>query len=130
MVVRALLMIAMLAIGPGRAVAQDVPPLHRNRLGVDLGIGSALGARGLTYQFALSRWWRFEGGVGWGLSGVQFSAMPKVALGGENCSFIAGFGPAVGVGSAFIKSDADNPNQPDAVGWLNLDVPGLECHSD
>ena len=125
----ALAVASLLVFGASRASAQDEAPLHPNRMGFDLGVASAVGEIGLVYQFAPSPRWRFEGGLGWGFSGVQLSVMPKIALGGA-CSFVAGLGPSVGVGGPYAQSGPEHQPQPDVIPWLNLDVPGVECHSD
>jgi hypothetical protein len=124
-----LVVISTLVCGAGRAAAQDEAPVHPNRLGVDLGVASAVGSIGLAYQFAASHRWRFEGGLGWGFSGVQLSIMPKVAFGGA-CSFVLGAGPSLAVGGPYAESGPEHQPQPKAIGWLNVDVPGVECRSD
>jgi hypothetical protein len=129
MISRVLLMALLIALGAGRAVAQEAPPELRNRLGFDLGIGSAVGVMGLVYQFELTHRWRFEGGLGWGLSGIQLSVMPKIAL-GHTCAFVAGLGPALAVGGSYADSGPEHQPQPGVVGWLNLDAVGLDCRSD
>jgi len=126
---RVLLTASLLALGVGRAAAQDAPPEFHNRVGFNLGIGSAVGDMALVYQFAPTYRWRFEGGLGWGLSGVQVAVMPKLALGGA-CAFVVGLGPSLAVGGPFAEVGQEHQPQPDAVGWLNLDAPGVECRSD
>jgi hypothetical protein len=84
-----------------------------------------LGTAGVDYQFAPFHWMRLEGAVGWGPIGVQFSVMPKVALGGRTCVFTAGFGPSLAVGGQQAET-GHGPN-PGAIPWLNLDLPGIEC---
>jgi hypothetical protein len=121
---------SLVALGAGRAAAQDAPPVHRNRLGFDLGIASAVGTIGLAYQFAPSPRFRLEGGLGWGFSGVQLSIMPKVALGGAPCVFVVGLGPSLALGGPYADAGAAHEPRPDVIPWLNLDVPGIECRSD
>jgi hypothetical protein len=118
-----------LLIGTGRAAAQNEPLAHPNRLGFDVGVASAVGEIGLAYQYAPSSRWRLEGGLGWGFSGVQLSAMPKVAFGGA-CSLLLGAGPSLAVGGPYAQSGSAHQPQPKVIGWLNVDVPGVECHSD
>jgi hypothetical protein len=116
----------------GRAVAQEDALLSRHRVGVELGAASAIGALGLVYQFAATHVVRVEGGVGVGFSGVQLSLMPKLVAGRGTCGFVAGFGASLAVGGTVGDSESASSPQPEpgAIPWLNLDVPGLECHND
>jgi hypothetical protein len=125
---RFLLLPLLVQLGAGSAAAQEAPqPIAHHRVGVDLGLASAVGAAGVDYQFAPLRWVRLEGGVGWGATGTQFSLMPKIALGSGTCAFIAGFGASVAVGGQ--QAEPGHGPNPDVIPWLNLDVPGIECRS-
>jgi hypothetical protein len=123
---RALLLAALVTVGPRSASAQDTST-RRNRLGADLGMASALGMAGVDYQFAPLHWLRLEGAAGWGITGAQVSMMPKVALGSGDCAFTAGFGPSLAIGGAPVEP-GHGPH-PGAIPWLNLDVPGIECRA-
>jgi hypothetical protein len=129
MISKALVVASLIALGAGRAAARDEPPELKKRLGFDLGIGSAVGVMGLVYHFVPTHHWRLEGGLGWGLSGIQLSFMPKLALGGT-CAFIMGLGPSLGVGGPYADKGPVHQPQPGVVGWLNADVPGFECRSE
>lgn len=110
------------------ASAQDAAPSpSQHRLGADLGLASALGTAGVDYQFAPFHGLRFEGAAGWGPTGAQLSVMPKVALGGGNCVFTAGFGASLALGGH--PAEAGHGPNPGAIPWLNLDLPGIECRS-
>jgi hypothetical protein len=122
-----LLGLLALPIAARSAVAEEVPPAKRHRVGGDMGIASALGSAGVDYQFAPVSWLRLEGAVGYGPTGFQLSVMPKIALGGARCAFTMGFGPSLAVGGQ-QASEGHGPN-PGAIPWLNLDVPGMECRS-
>jgi hypothetical protein len=124
-----LVVMLLLAEGAtGRATAEEhSPPIMRQRVGLELGVASAVGIAGVDYQFAPSPWLRLEGGAGWGPTGAQFSIMPKIALGSGRCAFIAGFGPSLAVGGQ--QAAAGHGPNPGTIPWLNLDVPGIECHS-
>src|SRR5262245_26479441 len=93
-----LLLTLLVLLGARSAAAQEAtPPIAHHRLGVDLGLGSAVGVAGVDYQFAPLDWVRLEGGVGWGPTGTQLSLMPKIALGSGTCAFTAGFGASLAV---------------------------------
>lgn len=114
------------ARGGGPAFAQNAgPPANHQRIGLDFGFASAVGIIGVVYQVAPAPWLRFEGGVGWGPTGAQFSLMPKLGLAYSICTFTAGFGASLAVGGHPGKS-GHGPS-PDRVPWLNLDLPGIEC---
>jgi hypothetical protein len=95
---------------------------------MELGLASAVGSAGVGYQFAPAPWLRLEGGAGWGPTGVQLAFMPKLALGGRTCAFIAGVGPSLAFGGGTQTASAHGTN-PGVIPWLNLDLPGLECHA-
>jgi hypothetical protein len=82
---------------------------------------------GLGYQFAPLPWVRLEGAAGWGPTGAQLSIMSKIALGRGTCAFTAGFGPSLALGGQQV-AEWQTPN-PNAIPWLNLDLPGIECRS-
>jgi hypothetical protein len=103
------------------------PPTVRHRLGLDVGLASAVGSVGATYQFAPAPWLRLEAGVGWGPTGTQLSGMPKLAFGGQRCRFVAGFGASVAIGGGEATASQSSP--PAAIPWLNVDAAGLECHT-
>jgi hypothetical protein len=103
------------------------PPALRHRVGLDAGLASAVGSVGGTYQFAPAPWLRLEAGIGWGPTGTQLSAMPKLAFGGRHCRFVTGFGPSIALGGGEATANQSSP--PAAIPWLNLDAAGLECHS-
>ena len=106
-------------------VDADASSAPRNRVALDLGVGSAIGGVGLTYNYAFSPMFRGEAGVGWGFSGVQLSVMPKVALHGHGCAFTSGIGGAVALGGPSVE-EGHGP-APSSVPWLNFDAFGVEC---
>lgn len=125
---RFFLLATLVLCGARSASAQGaLPSPGRHRLGADLGLASALGIAGVDYQFAPFPWLRLEGAAGWGLTGAQFSMMPKIALGGQTCAFTAGIGPSFSVGGQ--QAAAGHGPNPGVIPWLNLDLPGLECRS-
>src|SRR6185503_20472721 len=96
-------------------------------VGLDLGLGSALGIVGVDYQFAPLRWLRLEAAAGYGVTGTQLSVMPKIALGNDTCSFTAGFGASLALWGREAE-EGHGPN-PGTIPWLNLDLPGIECRA-
>jgi len=122
-------LLLVLLVSARSAAAEDDAPVQDHRIGGDIGFGSAIGIVGLDYQYAPVRWLRFEGGMGWGYTGWQFSFMPKIALGWSwRCAFTIGFGPSVAIGSSQAAMEGHGMN-PDYLPWLNLDVPGFECRT-
>jgi hypothetical protein len=115
--------------GPTRAadpVASTVttpPAPPSTAVGVDVGIGSALGFAGITLTQALGPFFRIEVGGGVGMSGYQLSLMPKLALGGPHDHFVAGAGLSV----AFPTNTALASGHPV---WLNVDALGFEHRFD
>ena len=122
-------MLIVLVSGAATAVAAtdapSIPP--RNRLGVSVGLASAVGAVGVTYDVAVSRFFRVEAGVGWGFSGLQLAAMPKIAIGGDACAYVLGFGAAVALGGP--SAEQGHGPAPSTIPWLNFDALGVECHT-
>ncbi len=102
-------------------VAAPSPP--RTGIGVDFGIGSALGLGGVTVTEAFGRFARLEVGAGYGASGYQLSFMPKIALGGARDRFVAGFGVSVA-----LPDDARLATGHPV--WLNIDAVGYEHRFD
>jgi hypothetical protein len=114
----------------GRSRADDLvptvvatPPEPHTGVGLNVGIGSAVGFAGVTLTEAFARVLRVELGAGLGLTGYQLSFMPKIALGQPHDHFVAG----VGISVAF-------PDNPDLAGghpiWLNVDAVGYEHRFD
>ncbi|HLK93512.1 MAG TPA: hypothetical protein VKZ18_26715 [Polyangia bacterium] len=92
-------------------------------VGVDLGLGSAVGLAGLTLTQAFGPWVRLELGGGYGVSGYQLSVMPKLALGDRHDRFVAGVGVAVALPTD-PRLAAGHPL------WLNIDAAGYEHRFD
>lgn len=125
------LLAAIVMLGPsGRSLAADpIPtivatsPSPRTGIGVDIGIGSALGFAGVTVTEAFGRFARLEVGAGYGYSGYQLSFMPKIVLGEPHDHFVAG----VGVSVAFPDNTQLAAGHPV---WLNIDAIGYEHRFD
>jgi hypothetical protein len=121
------LLAAMAILGPsGRSHAADpvalavtTPSAPHTGIGLDLGLGSALGIGGVTVTEAFGRFARFEVGAGYGVSGYQLSFMPKIVLGQPRDHFVAG----VGVSVAFPDNYRVASGHPI---WLNIDALGYE----
>src|SRR4051812_41704150 len=94
-------LILILSLLARPALADDhlptTTPEPRNELRFNAGMFSAVGFLGVTYTFAPLRQLLLEAGVGMGLSGVQVSFMPRVALGSRADRFIAGAGVSAGI---------------------------------
>lgn len=96
------------------------PLPHRRRHGVfgNLGFFSAVGFAGVSYAYAPSEQAVLEAGVGYGLSGLQWSLMPKYTI-GRTHRLVLGLGPSLGM----------RLDQNAAALWLNGDV-GYEVRAD
>lgn len=81
------------------ASAAPVAPAA-NRVGVVVGLASPWGEAGVSYQRALHPLFAFEIGVGAGLMGFHFVALPKVSLGSEAAHLFVDAGPSVTVKDA------------------------------
>jgi hypothetical protein len=116
-------------VGAPRAAAAETTAVARqHRVGIDLGVASAIGLAGVGYQFAPVPWLRLEGGVGWGPTGTQFSIMPKIAPNTTRvCTFTTGVGAALAVGGVQAEEGPGHGPHPDPLPWLNVDAAGIEC---
>jgi hypothetical protein len=104
-------------------IRAEEPPPPKTAIGLDLGVGSAIGFAGITLARALGEYAQIELGTGVGFSGYQFSVMPKLVLGSPRNHFVAGVGLSV----------ADPSNALHATGhpvWLNVDAVGYEMLSN
>jgi hypothetical protein len=99
--------------------AMVVAPSRRTGIGVDVGIGSAIGFAGVTVTEAFGRSGRLEVGAGYGYSGYQLSFMAKIVQGGSHDHFVAGVGVSVALPS-------DTPLASGHPVWLNIDTIGYE----
>jgi len=105
------------------AVAQDssrtLPPASavakKNLLQGSLGLGSPVGALGLSYAYMPVRQVEIEVGGGLGLTGYQVAVMPKLSL-GEYDRLVIGLGPSVSI-------DGSGEGKRNAVGyWLDGEI--------
>ena len=120
------LLVVLLAAPPAAAQEPQQPLAGRHHhFKVDGGLWSAVGLAGLTYGYSPVREIEIEGGVGFGLSGIQLSLMPRLALGSLNNRFLVGVGLAVAipVGDHFFATETTGL-------WLNLDAAGYEHRFD
>lgn len=122
---------ALVLLFPGRARADDpiqvvvaAPPSEPHTgVGLNFGLGSAVGLGGVTLTEAFGRFARLELGAGYGVSGYQLSFMPKIALGQPHDHFVAGAGVSV----AFPTDSTQASGHPI---WLNVDALGYEHRFD
>ena len=119
---------AVIPGAPGKARTDQAGSLLLNdqtstaRIMFDLGLGSPVGLIGGTLTFL--PWPQFEAelGMGLGISGVQFSVMPKLSVGSAERHFVLGIGPSVGIGKNA------NPSRLCVSYWLHAEV-GFETRS-
>ncbi len=111
------------AADPVASTVVTPPPPPNTAVGVNIGLGSAVGLAGLTLTRAVGHFIRLEVGGGYGVSGYQLSLMPKIALGAPNDHFVAGAGVSV----AFPTDSRLSSGHPV---WLNLDLVGFEHRFD
>lgn len=124
----ALILALVSASAPARASAEvdaqaSSSTSRRTAVGVDLGVASAVGVAGVTLTRAFTDQARLEGGVGYGLSGLQLSLMPKWVFGRGRDHFVTGVGLAI----AFPGDSRSASGHPL---WLNVDVAGYEHRFD
>jgi len=125
---QATLLFGLLALGlPFTARADEGEPVpdrsgSRIRLMGNMGVGSAVGELGATFTYAPRPELQIELGTGLGLSGFQFSLMPKVSVGTRRERLVVGVGPSVAIGTSA------NPEQTCVSLWLNAEV-GYEFRS-
>lgn len=112
-----------LAADPVPAAITTAPSEPHTGIGLNLGLGSAVGVAGVTVTGAFGRFARLELGAGAGYSGYQLSVMPKIALGEPHDHFVAG----VGVSVAFPDDFRVASGHPI---WLNIDALGYEHRFD
>ena len=96
------------------------PAAQRLKHGVfgNLGFFSAVGFAGLSYAYAPSEQSVLEAGVGYGLTGLQLSLMPKYTI-GKIHRLVLGLGPSLG-----MRLDQNGTGL-----WLNGDA-GYEVRAD
>jgi hypothetical protein len=110
--------IAALVCSPAvSSVGDSNEPISRpNHIGVNLGVGSSVGALGVSYDRDLGRYWQLQGGAGFGSTGLEFSLMPRFVLRiGAGHALFAGAGASVGI----LAHNAST--EPLAV-WANSEV--------
>ena len=87
----------------------------KNLLQGSLGLGSPVGALGLSYAYLPVRQVEIEVGGGVGFTGYQAAVMPKLAIGTSD-RLVLGLGPSVSI-------DASNEGKQNAIGyWLNGEI--------
>jgi hypothetical protein len=104
-----------IAVRPKRSRVEN---LH-HEVRVDAGLFSAVGFGGLSYGYSPAEVFIAELGVGWGVTGIQLSAMPKLALGSANDRFVGGVGLSYSTGVASPVHDFDSGFR---TFWLNVDL--------
>lgn len=120
-------MLAPLLFASTLLVAQpSAAPAATDRIEADLGLGSALGYGGLSWTHAFTRIFASEVGVGYGVTGLQLSAMPRVFLGSGRHRFTAGAGLSLGLPARW--SGVESRNAASTL-WLNIDAAGYEYRS-
>jgi hypothetical protein len=94
---------ALLMLSASAASAQEASralpaeTAKKNLVQGSLGLGSPVGALGISYTYAPIRQIEIEIGGGLGFTGYQLSAMPKLSLGNSNDRFVVGLGPSVSI---------------------------------
>ncbi len=104
----------LLLLSPLRAIAEEA--VKKNLLQGNLGLGSPVGAVGLSYTYAPIRQLQIEAGGGLGFSGYQLSAMPKLVVGRASDRLVLGIGPSMSIDTA------RGSNQTDVGYWMNGEI--------
>jgi hypothetical protein len=110
------------AVAPQSAAAFDPWQKGTSSIAFNLGLGSAVGALGLTYSYLPWPGLETEAGIGLGFTGLQLSAMQKFVLGKGRTRFVAGVGVGFSSGAGDAGSKSSNL-------WLNVDALGLEVRT-
>ncbi len=125
MLLRAPIVLAVALLGaPTMAAADEGPGRSESKLRLmgNMGIASAVGELGGTLTYALRPALQLELGAGLGLSGIQFSFMPKLTGGSHHHRLVVGMGQSLAVGRN------PNPAVTCVSLWLNAEV-GYEYRS-
>ncbi|HEY3358637.1 MAG TPA: hypothetical protein VGQ83_35645 [Polyangia bacterium] len=114
--------VTLLGLGAAReAAAQPLPEpelaARHHDVRVNFGAFSAVGFAGFTYAYSPAPRIQLELGVGYGLTGVQVSAMPKLSFGTDAHRFVVGLGVAGASDRGAYEST-----------WLNVEA-GYELRS-
>ena len=119
---RLLVALGVLLLATGVARADDAFP--RNRLQFDLGFASEVGEGGFTYAFRPVQPFELELGVGYGFTGVQLSAMPRLLFGNRENAFTVGVGFSVSPSVRTVGYDPGTGNYDahTAVPWFNAEL--------
>ena len=122
-----LMLCAMLAAAPEGASTLGPNAFHAN-----VGLASAVGVVGITYERDLAPVLQLELGLGFGFTGAQFSLMPKLLFGDPRARWVTGLGLSVSVPGAERYTDSTTPaTRPHVVTpWLNIDAIGFEKTTD
>jgi len=100
----------------------------KNALSFNIGLFSAVGLYGITYNRNFSEHFELEFGAGNGLSGLQLSLMPKLSFGTKKHRFVTGLGLALGIDKDEKISKISNTDTTTSL-WLNLDLVGYELRT-
>jgi hypothetical protein len=114
------------------AITAPAVEAAKHRVSFQGGIAAPLGFGGVAWAYAPSSTFRVETGLGFGVTGVQFSVMPMVVsrLSARNRSFAG-----AGLSWAFLNSyncgvqrETADPSRMHLQNcfWLNIDAAGLE----
>lgn len=105
------------AVAMAQGAHMALPPAavsKQNLLQGTLGLGSPVGALGLSYAHMPVKQVEIEIGGGLGFSGYQVAVMPKLSL-GESDRLLVGLGPSVSI-------DASSDEKRHIGYWLNAEV--------
>jgi hypothetical protein len=111
---------AVFCARPRHAHAGETQPevAYRYQVRLDGGVASALGFGGIAFVYSPLRSVELEAGTGVGITGVQLSFMPKLAIGSVHNRFVTGVGLAYATETAY-------PTGTHPI-WLNADLLGFE----
>lgn len=116
------------------AAAVPDPSASATSMRVDFGVASPVGEAGIVISRPITDWLGAEAGLGYGLSGVQASAMATLRLGHGRNRFTPGVGASVGFGGSAFNAghpggDLEMPGESITMPWVDLQLLGYEYRS-
>jgi hypothetical protein len=122
-----LLMIVGVLATPARAERQLEPAVASpqpsvQQVALEVGIASPIGSIGVTYQRELASRFVIEAGVGYGVTGMQLEAMPKVVLAHGTCRYLVSAGASLALFGNYAEPGPSHQPQPSAIPWLDVDA--------
>jgi hypothetical protein len=125
------LLLGLVSSLTARGAQAETPTMHENAIALNLGLGSAVGLFGVTFDRFIGPNAVLETGAGLGFTGPQLSIMPKLAFGDGHHSFLSGVGVAAGIyGDQPGYEGPEHSPKPPIVWWVNADLAGYQYRGE